>query len=73
MRRHLRRLLTLVALTVTVFCARTGWWVLQDLQRIKLAELRHVLDVLSVGHVVLCLVGYGVGRELLRVALRRPS
>ena len=44
-----------------------------DLQRIKLVELRHVLDVLSVGDVVLCLVGYGVGRELLRAALRRPS
>jgi hypothetical protein len=72
-RRHLRRLLTLVALVITVYCARTGWWVLQDLQRIKLVELRHVLDVLSVGDVVLCLVGYGVGRELLRGALRRPS
>jgi len=72
-RKYLRRALALVAMLVTVFCARTGWYVLQDLQRIKLVELRHVLDVLTVGDVVVCLVGYGVGRELLRAVLHRSS
>ena len=72
-RKWLARALALLALLVTVFCARTGWYVLQDLQRIKLVELRHVLDVLTVGDVVLCVVGFGVGRELLRGVLRRPS
>src|SRR5262249_5559310 len=73
LRKYLRHALTLVALLVTAFCARTGWYVLQDLQRIKLAELRHVPEVLTVGDVVLCLVGYSIGRELLRALLRRSS
>ena len=72
-RKYLRHALAVAALLVTAYCGRTGWYVLQDLQRIKLVELRHVLDVLTVGDVVLCLVGYSIGRELLRAVLRRSS
>jgi hypothetical protein len=56
-----------------VLCAQTGWQVVQELRRIRLSELRKVLDVLTVGDVVLCLIGYGLGKELVRAIVRRAS
>lgn len=63
--------IALVAVVVVAFCTLTAWQVLIELRRIRLAEYRHVLDVLTVGDVILCLLGYGLGKELLRTVGRR--
>jgi hypothetical protein len=55
---------------VLAYCLHTAWAVLRQLQYVKLADMKHALDVVSVRDAVLCGVGYRVGTELLRAAVR---
>jgi hypothetical protein len=61
----------LLAVVAFAYCARTGWEVLQALRQVRLTDLRLAAELLSVGDVLLCLVGYGLGKEILRTAIRR--
>jgi len=73
--RDLGRTAVVVAFVVLLgYCLTTAWTVLGQLGRVKLADCRHALDVVSVRDTVLCVLGYRVGIELLRAATRRrPS
>jgi hypothetical protein len=70
-RRLGRVLVAVVTLVAFVYCARTGWSVLQALRQVRLADLRLAAELLSVGDVLLCLIGYGLGKEILEAAIRR--
>jgi len=50
---------------------RIAWDVLAHLGTVKLAECRHVLDVVTIRDALLILLGYRLGIELLRAVTRR--
>jgi len=57
------------ALAALVYCGEAAWDVLMELRAIRLSQCRKLLDALTVGDVVLCLVGWGLGREIVRVVV----
>lgn len=69
-RRAVRVALTLGLLVAFAYCARTAWFVLNDLGGISLADMAHTLHVVSVRDLILCAVGWRLGRELLVAVLR---
>ncbi len=58
-------LLGLLAYSVT-----RAWAVLGELEAIKLIDCRRALEIVSVRHAIVCLVGYRLGRDLLRAVAR---
>jgi len=70
-RRLGRALVAVLAVVAFAYCARAGWEVLQALRQVRLAELRQAAELLSVGDVLLCLIGYGLGKEILKAAIQR--
>ena len=70
LRRAVRVPLTLALLVAFAYCARTAWFVLNELAGISLADMAHTLHVVSVRDLILCAVGWRLGRELLVALLR---
>ena len=68
--RAARAAVTVVAMVMFAYCARTAWSVLDDLNRVSVAELAQAFRVVSVRDAILCAVGWRVGRELLSTALQ---
>ena len=69
-RRAVRVPLTLALLVAFAYCARTAWSVLNGLGQISIADMAHTLHVVSVRDLILCAVGWRLGRELLVALLR---
>jgi hypothetical protein len=69
-RRAVRIALTFALLVAFAYCARAAWHVLGELSRISLADVAHALHVVSVRDVILCAVGWRIGRELVVAVLR---
>ena len=69
-RRAVRVPLTLGLLVAFAYCAHTAWHVLNGLSQISLADMAHTLHVVSVRDLILCAVGWRLGRELLVALLR---
>ncbi len=72
-RRIVRFSIVLGFLTLLVYCGRAAWQVLQELSVVRLADWQHALELVSVRDAVLCIVGYRLGRELLRAVTRPRS
>jgi len=51
------------------YCIKVAWDVLAQLEGVRLVDCMRALQVVSVRDAVLCLVGYGVGKELLKAVL----
>jgi hypothetical protein len=60
-----------VALVVLGYCVRSWWGTLQQLRHIRLSEYRSVADVLTVGDVLLGVIGWGLAKEIVRGVGRR--
>lgn len=70
LRKGARVVVILGLLALLAYCLQTAWTVLAELERVKLSEVKRALDVVSVRDAVLCLVGFAIGRELLRAIAR---
>jgi hypothetical protein len=59
-----------VVAALLAHCLHTAWGVLGELGRVKLADCKNALTVVSVRDLVLCVVGYRIGSELVRAVVR---
>lgn len=60
----------LAFLAAFVYSVARAWAVLGELDHVKLVELRRALEVISVRDAIVCFLGYRLGWELLRAAIR---
>jgi len=74
-RECVRTTLVLALVVLLFYCVATAWSVLGQLGEVKLVDCRRALNLVSVRDVILCVLGYRIGTELVRAAIRfrRPQ
>src|SRR5262245_20147749 len=70
-RKVARNAFVLAALGLVAYAMVSAWHVIGDLRAVRLSDVAHALDSVSVGDAILCVVGYKVGAELLRAVTDR--
>ncbi len=69
LREAMRVAIVILAIALFGYCIKVAWDVLGQLEGVRLVDCMRALQVVSVRDAVLCLVGYGVGKELLKAVL----